>query len=368
MRKRADPQRQRSYQSHGSPRSDLLRAKRWPLVAAIAVCAAVGAALLERWSRPIDRAEPGQAVPPIRPPEKRAKPPAVFSLPTSDQELIVETKKIGNGLAEDFPEDPAAITLAGHICWAFDEPAKAVAAWEKCTRLHPQFIGAWTSLGMDAFKNGDFEKAGRLFQNAYRRSSAMSEGNVFMMTDALMNTGKAAEVVSVLEPLRKTYPASVRAALTLGQAYLQLKEYEKAKKELLAALAMDPALVKAHFALAQAFARLGDEPNARRHRDEYAKLKTTEAAAQKDVRTIRLKTELIEVPRQAARFLTWTAEIYQSHGRVGKAEQLWVTSFAVDPANVDTRRDLEMLYSAQGRDEEAREISRGASPDPKRSR
>jgi tetratricopeptide (TPR) repeat protein len=324
--------------------------------------------LLERWSRPTDRPEAGQAVLPIEPPARPTKPPLIFSVPTTDRELIAETKKIGNRLAEDFPDDPAAMTLGGHICWAFDEPAKAVASWEKCARLHPEYVNAWTSLGMDAFKNGDFGRAAQFYQNAYGRSSQMSEGDVFMMIDAMMNTGKATEAVAVLEPLRQSHPGSVRAAVTLGQAYLQLKEYEKAKKELLVAVATAPRLARAHFALAQAFARLGDEPNARKHREEYARLKAANAADERDVRAVRLKTGLVEVHRQSARFLTWTAEVYESHGRVEKAEQLWITSLAVDPANAETRRDLEMLYAAQGRDEEAREISRGGPLDHKRSR
>jgi Flp pilus assembly protein TadD len=359
MKRRADPQRRRSQESRGSPRPGKPRSKWWPLVAAVAVCGAIGAALLERWSRPTDPPEPARAMSPTAPPQKPAKPPLLFATPTGDNELVAETKKIGDRLAEDFPEDPDAITLAGHICWAFDEPAKAVASWEKCTRLHPDYDGAWTSLGMDAFKNGDFEKSARFFQNAYRRTSQMSEGDVFMMTEALMNTGKAADVIAVLEPLRKTHPASLRAAVTLGQAYLQVKEYEKAKAELLAAVAIAPRSPKAHFALAQAFARLGDEPNARKHREEYAKLKAAEATAAKDVRTVRLRSDLVAVPPQAARFLTWTGAIYRSHGRFEEAERLWITSLAVDPTSADTRRDLAMLYSAQGREAEASEVSRG---------
>jgi tetratricopeptide (TPR) repeat protein len=187
----------------------------------------------------------------------------------------------------------------------------------------------------------------------------MADGDLFMMIDALMNAGRPAVVVEVLEPLRKTRPASARAAVVLGRAYLQLKEYEKAKKELLEAVAINPGLTTAHFALAQAFARLGDELNARKHREEYAKLKATEMAATGRWHVGRLKTDLVDLHPQAARFLTWTAGIYALHGRVDEAEQLWVASLAIDPTSAETRRHLEMLYSAQGRGEEARELSRG---------
>jgi Flp pilus assembly protein TadD len=138
-----------------------------------------------------------------------------------------------------------------------------------------------------------------------------------------------------------------------------LKEYEKAKKELLAAVAINPRSAEAHFALAQALARLGDEPSARKHRDEYAKLKAAQMAASDSVRVDRLKSDLVNVHPLAARFHTWAGEIYASRGRVDEAERLWVTSLAIDPTSDETRRLLKMLYSAQGRDEEAREVARG---------
>lgn len=359
MRKRANLQRRRTEDSNGPSRSDTPVAKRWPLAVAVLVCAAVGAVLLERWSRPVDRPQQDQTVLPAQPRQKAMKPPPIFPVPATDEELIAQTKKMGDRLVADFPEDPRAITLAGHIGWALDEPAKATALWKKCIQLHPDFPDAWTALGMDAFRKGDFPKAAEYFENSYRRTPQMAEADLFMMTDALMNTGRPETVVAVLEPLRKARPASVRAALTLGCAYLQLKKYEQAKQELQEALALDPRSAKAHFAIAQACARLGDEPNARKHREEYAKLKAQEMAASDRRRVDRLKEDLLDLHAHAARFLAWTAEIYAFHGRADEAEQLWVTSLAVDPTSGETRRRLAMLYSAQGRADEASEVARG---------
>jgi tetratricopeptide (TPR) repeat protein len=200
------------------------------------VCVAVGAVLLEPWSRPVDRPGPDQTVLRAPPREPTTRPPPIFPVPATDQEVIAQTKKTGDRLVEDFPADPGAMTLAGHICWAMDEPAKAVAAWEKCTQLYPDFAAAWTSLGMDAFRKGDFETAAQFLQKSYRLTPEMGEGDLFMMVDALMGAGKPGEVVAVLAPLRKTRLASARAAWALGNAYLQLKEYEKARQELLAAV------------------------------------------------------------------------------------------------------------------------------------
>jgi len=359
MRKQADQQRRRTGESRGPSRFDTPLPKRWPLVVAIVVCVAVGSVLLERWSRPVDQPEHDQNVLPAQPREQATKPPPVCPVAATHQELIAQTKKIGDRLVEDFPDDPRAITLAGHICWALDEPARARASWEKCTQLHPDYAAAWTALGMDAFRNGDFDKAARYLESAYRLTPKMADGDLFMMTDALMSTGRPEEVVAVLEPLRKTQPASARAAVALGHAYLQLKEYEKAKREFLEAVALDPGSAKAHFALAQAYARLGDEPNARKHREQYAKLKASEMAASDGMRVDRLKADLVDPHRLAARFLTWTAKIYAVHDRIDEAEQLWVTSLAIDPGNAETRSLLERLYLAQGRREEASEVARG---------
>ncbi|MGO8749774.1 MAG: hypothetical protein ACLQNE_27840 [Thermoguttaceae bacterium] len=62
MKKPADLRR-RSQQSRGPSGSDALRAKRWPLVAAVVVCVAIGSVLLERWSRLIDRPEQEHLIP-----------------------------------------------------------------------------------------------------------------------------------------------------------------------------------------------------------------------------------------------------------------------------------------------------------------
>jgi Flp pilus assembly protein TadD len=77
------------------------------------------------------------------------------------------------------------------------------------------------------------------------------------------------------------------------------------------------------------------------------------------MRVDRLKADLVDPRPLAARFLSWTAQIYAFYGRVDEAEQLWVASLAIDPTNAETRRLLEMLYSSQGRGEEARELARG---------
>ncbi len=364
MRKRADVKGRRTEESRGPSRFGNPRPKRWPWVVAIVICVAVGLVLLERWSRPVDRPEQHKAVLPAQPSEKAMKPPPIYAVPATDQELIAQTKKVGDRLVEDFPGDPRAITLAGHICWALDEPAKAVAAWKKCIQVHPDYAAAWTALGMDAFRNGDFEKAAQCLQKSYQLTPDMGDGDLYMTADALMKTGRPERAVPLLESLRKRQPASVRAAVTLGQAYLQLNECEKAKKELLSAVAIDPRSAAAHFALAQALARLKDEPNAGKHREEYAKLKAAEMAVSSRDRVDRLKADLVEVRPQAARFLTWSGQVYAFHDRVDEAEQLWVASLAVDPTNAETRRFLAMLYSAQGRAEEAREVARGSDRAP----
>jgi cytochrome c-type biogenesis protein CcmH/NrfG len=364
MPKQVDRRQRRTEESRERFRGESSLPRRWTSVVVVVACLAVGLVLLERLSRPVSRPEENHAVPQAAPSEKRTSPPASYAAPATDQELITQTKKVGDRLVEDFPDDPAAITLAGHICWALDEPTRAVATWTKCTESHPDFSPGWAALGMDALKKGDFGKAAQCYEHAYRLTPKMAEGDLFMMVGALMNAGKPEKVVAVLEPLRKTQPNSIRAVVALGQAYLHLKEYEKAKKELLSAVAMDPRSANVHFALAQVFARLGDEANARKHQEEYAKLKSAEIASSDGVRADRLKADLVDLRPHAARLLTWTAKIYAFHDRLDVAEQLWGTSLAVDPTNAETRGLLGMLYSSQGRGEEASEVTRGKGRAP----
>ncbi len=98
-------------------------------------------------------------------------------------------------------------------------------------------------------------------------------------------------------------------------------------------MALDPRSARAHFALAQALARLGDELGAGKHREEYAKLKAAEMASSQRMQADRLKADVVELHPMAARLLAWTAEVYALHGRVDEAERLWAASLAVDPTS-----------------------------------
>jgi tetratricopeptide (TPR) repeat protein len=280
----------------------------------------------------------------------------------TDRELIAQTTKIGDRLVEDFPQDPQAVTLAGHIWWALDEPSRAVAAWKKCTQLSPDHAPAWTSLGMEAFRNGDFDQAVQCYEHAYRLSPAMSEWDLSMMTQALLNTGKPERVVAIWEPLRSARPALAGVRVTLGHAYLQLNQYQKAKQELLAAVAIDPRSARAHFALAQALARLGDEASARQHREEYSRLKAVEMTSAGRKYFARLKADMVELRPTAARLLAWTGEVYALHGRADEAQGFWAASLSVDPNCAQARRHLGMPPAAQGPAREAGETATQGGP------
>jgi len=156
--------------------------------------------------------------------------------------------------------------------------------------------------------------------------------------------------------LRKTQKVSGGALVLLGQAHLELKEYEKAKRQFEAVLAVEPDSAAAHFALARALARLGENERAQKHREQYAKLKDRELAQSQRGRVDRLKTDLVRVHPAAAASAVSVGKVYALHGRVEQAERLWRWAAAVDPQNPEARKLLEVLHRAKGR---------GAPPKPR---
>jgi len=81
-----------------------------------------------------------------------------------------------------------------------------------------------------------------------------------------------AAALPYLQVAASAQPNFARARLLLGKCHLALKDLEKAKTELLAAVAADPADAETRHALSQLYRQLGDSEASAREMKEFQKL------------------------------------------------------------------------------------------------
>ncbi len=328
--------------------------RRWPLAVVLLIGLGIAAIVVERLSRPPHEVrehsagQPGAGdratVPEVPPADS---PPA----PASTEELIAEAKQMADQLVESFPDHGPAIFLAGRIQEAFGNATKAVDGWERCLKLDPQFADARAALGAAAWQRGDFEKAVAYLETATAAEPRLLRENIYGLADSLMNLGRANEAIAVLDRASRIGPLSANGLMVRAQAYLQRKDYEKAKEQFEAALAAEPRLAGAHYGLATALGHLGQPEEAQTHREEYAKRSREELAIWDRMHGAGRKTEKVDpaqVRALVAGFYVGVGRVYALRGRADRAEQCWLRAVAIHPQGHEARQHLEALYRQLG--------------------
>jgi tetratricopeptide (TPR) repeat protein len=169
-----------------------------------------------------------------------------------------------------------------------------------------------------------------------------------------LDLGRPAEASDALETYLARRPASPTILFFLGQAALQLGQFEKAMKAYTRAIEIYPEYANAYHGLATACARLGDEKAAEKWRAKLAALKAKEGAsgnAQAD-----LFRDAQFMPARVADVLTVAGDVYEEQGEIEEAAASWRRAAEVCAAAVTCRRRLAALCHRQGEFREAIEV------------
>ena len=145
----------------------------------------------------------------------------------------------------------------------------------------------------------------------------------------------------------RQFPDATGSWYRLGQACLQLGEYECAAKNYEAAIRIDPQCTYAYYGLAAACRHLGQQEQSARHMQKFKELKRKDLGGQRE-RTQRFDDEG-EVRRTAAFSHAAAGRVYADHGAWAKAEAHWQRAALLDPKEVLARTDLVRLYERQER-------------------
>ena len=275
--------------------------------------------------------------------------------PKTAADLIEEAKRFADGVVESFPNDPDAIEVKARVQYYLGSYPAAVECWERCIERDPTYAYAYHGLGLVAAKKADYEEAAAKQRQALTLAGGFSDAAV-ELADALMKLAKLDEAIEVLEKHLKVDPRSAPARVSLGHAYLQAREYQKAREAYRAALEIHADIPRAQFGLATALARLGQPDESRQAMEKYKELEANKL----EVRT-NLRSRFDDLGAMCVDFavsFTYASRVCLAHGDLAEAERLCRRAATLDPNNTQCRIQLASLYQQTNRGEEALRVCR----------
>jgi len=254
-------------------------------------------------------------------------------------------------LVERFPDNPVVCHVMALAHRDLGESSEAVKWWNKALELEPKFAPAYHRLAYVAMDKAQYSEAAELFREALAVDTSFSEAR-FGLTEALMNLGQMNTARVLLE--QDDIPLEVDSVPTfflLGQIYLELQQYEKARENLELAVRFDPEDARAQHGLSIACARLGDSEQAAVCRQKFRQL--TEAQEEPRGNVQGIQRDLASVCQKVARILDAVGATHAQFGDLQEAERQWLRAVAIAPDNAASHQALASLYQHQGRDAEA---------------
>jgi tetratricopeptide (TPR) repeat protein len=255
--------------------------------------------------------------------------------------LIEEAGAVGRQLCERFPGDLRALGLAAQIQQRFGNANAALALWEEILRLDADCVEAYCGIGAILSEQGQNEPAELALREAFRRDSS-SPQIAILLANALLNQGQAEEALAILERHAEHGAASMPHLMLQGQACLQLKQYEQAKRHFQSVIQVAPEFSNAYYGLATACTRLGQRDEAVATSKRFKALQTRELRARIDESSS--YDDLRTTRQQVADICVSAGRLYRAYGDDQAAEDRWLRAAEVDPENADSRIDLVQLF------------------------
>lgn len=258
-----------------------------------------------------------------------------------DRALRKEQLDVALSLLSAFPNDTNAAFLVGMVYFEQGNVVDAEEYLEKSLKLEPNRADAYDHLARIALLKGQYDKALTLFHRAIEIDPKTS-GIHFRIAKAQVFLGKLEDAVRELQKDIETFPQAVESHSLLGETYLQLKEYQKAKENFEAAIRIQPDYTKAYYGLATVCTRLGLKDESRQTQQKFKDLETVDQKAGRHWRQV--FEPLMVTRRSVAHTHTDIGRVYQEHGNQDMAEQLWQNAAKLDPNNIECRFHLSALY------------------------
>ena len=273
--------------------------------------------------------------------------PASIKVPRAPAERSVDqlrsqSEREMRQLIEHFPQSPGALHIAGSYFAQVQQYSEAAEIWERCVALAPDYAGPRVGLASAAMERGEDQEAVEILQAAL--ADGCSSPELFeKLATALQKTGQLEDAELIAQQGLVVYPEHAKLWLAFGQIQLQLNKFKEARGSLLETVRLWPDSATAHFALATASARLGDDEQAATHRARYTEL--TSASGEDRFHVVYAET-LRDI---VVATLTDAAAEYLRQSMPQEAERLYLEALALDPDRAGTYRLLASFYHSRGK-------------------
>jgi tetratricopeptide (TPR) repeat protein len=196
----------------------------------------------------------------------------------------------------------------------------------------------------------EYDKVVELWREAIQIAPELPDAHL-ALASALACLGKTEEAIISLKREIEINPQPGVSYAMLGNQYLLLGRYDKAKAAFTAALPYTSSRGNACYGLAAVYARLGEMDKSREYTNTFRKLKEEEMEALK--KRDHDFNDLALVCEQVALTHTDIATVYLKHNRLGEAEQLLQRAARLDADNVLSRQILGSVYQQTSRQAKA---------------
>ena len=217
---------------------------------------------------------------------------------------------------------------------------KAIEQYREINRLDPSDTESAPWLARLYRLKNEHDKAEQVLRSILK-ADPENEPAVEQLTQLLMDEGKSAEAVTLLEGITAHSPSPVLLDL-LGDAHTQAHDLEKAEKAYRKAVELDPSELSHQRGLGQ-----------------------TLLAEEKYPEALKVFEKLSDVMPDDSDVYLRIAQIYRELHQLDKAEQNLVKARQYAPGSLEVMYNEAMLYQAQGRFEDAMRVLSNAVTDIK---
>jgi len=269
------------------------------------------------------------------------------------QALKEEALEAALQLVDTYPGSAEALCVFGLVLSRCGNRAGAVRCWEQCLELCPGLADACHALGRDALQRGEHAEAVQWLRKALQTKAILPDA-LLTLAESLSGMGRLEEAIAVYGRHLDASPRSAEGWFRLGQAHLQLAQYEKAKECHQKALRLDSGCRVVYHSLALVCERLGQAEEAAKYRRQFA---SREAQDRMPADGRRHKYDDLAAMRRAlAASHVAVGRVHAMYGGALAAESHWRKAVQASPQELEARLTLVALYESQGRWEEAIQV------------
>lgn len=279
----------------------------------------------------------------------QAAPKTLVTLPKDKREIDTEAEQ-GKLLAKvektvvEFPQDSDAFHIAAITYNELVQTDKAAEFFEKSIAINhrdPKVLVGYAEL---LLQTGKHQQAIDLLSDPASKEVANAEP-MSSLGNAYLQLGELEKALEVLEPASKTFPNDGTILLRLAQTQLQLRQFDEAEKNARKAISLGRADNATFTTLSSALIRLG-------RRDEALAVRAQETNSNQQ-ETPKEKLYQQSFQQFASHTYLMLASVYLKHSQSSAAQQLLLYSLELEPTAVASLIALADLFYKKGQAENA---------------